>query len=410
MLTKCPECEMQISDKAIACPHCGYPMKTYYVKRARNKPNKRRRLPNGFGQISELKGQNLRKPFRAMVTIGKTGEGKPICKLLKPESYFETYNDAYKALVEYNNNPYFFSSGITVGELYERWSKQHFTTITKRSAVTITAAWKYCDSIKNIKLSELRSRHIKYCLEEGSYENDGCVKYPTVHMKNMIKLTLNQMLDYAVEYELIDKNYARTVSLSKQDRIAMVEQREGHIPYTDEEIQKLWENINANEIIDILLIQCYTGWRPKELEILKLEDVDLVSGIMRGGVKTKAGKDRIVPIHPRIYDLVKNRYQDSVHKGSTRLFTMNNYTIRGNGCFTWFQFEKNLNIIIETLGLNPGHRPHDGRAHFVTQAKKYHMDEYAIKRIVGHSIKDLTENIYTTRDIEWLKEEIEKIN
>jgi hypothetical protein len=42
-------------------------------------------------------------------------------------------------------------------------------------------------------------------------------------------------------------------------------------------------------------------------------------------------------------------------------------------------------------------------------AKKYKVDEYAIKRIVGHSIADLTESTYTERDLEWLKEEISKI-
>ena len=106
MLTKCPECELPVSDKALSCPHCGYPLKLDFAKNvARKKPNKRRRLPNGFGQISELKGMNLRKPFRAMVTIGKTGEGKPICKLLQPEAYFETYNDAYQALMRYNKDP-----------------------------------------------------------------------------------------------------------------------------------------------------------------------------------------------------------------------------------------------------------------------------------------------------------------
>ena len=26
MLLKCPECELQVSDKAMVCPHCGYPM------------------------------------------------------------------------------------------------------------------------------------------------------------------------------------------------------------------------------------------------------------------------------------------------------------------------------------------------------------------------------------------------
>ena len=42
-------------------------------------------------------------------------------------------------------------------------------------------------------------------------------------------------------------------------------------------------------------------------------------------------------------------------------------------------------------------------------AKKYNVDEYAIKRIVRHPIRDITEKVYTDRDIEWLKEEIEKI-
>lgn len=26
MLLKCPECDLPVSDKALACPHCGNPM------------------------------------------------------------------------------------------------------------------------------------------------------------------------------------------------------------------------------------------------------------------------------------------------------------------------------------------------------------------------------------------------
>lgn len=56
-----------------------------------------------------------------------------------------------------------------------------------------------------------------------------------------------------------------------------------------------------------------------------------------------------------------------------------------------------------------GHKPHDGRKTFITLAKKYNVDEYAIKYIVGHSISDLTERVYTDREIDWLKAEMEKI-
>lgn len=63
MLIQCPECDLQVSDKANTCPHCGYPLKPDAKPKSSRKPNKRRRLPNGFGQISEIKGRNLRNPF-----------------------------------------------------------------------------------------------------------------------------------------------------------------------------------------------------------------------------------------------------------------------------------------------------------------------------------------------------------
>ena len=119
MLIKCPECELQVSDKAVSCPHCGYPMQSSAKSRKpRNKNNKRRRLPNGFGQISEIKNRNLRNPFRAMVSVGKAENGRPICKPLKPESYFPTYNDGL--LVHSEERSEWQSCGISLGILFVR--------------------------------------------------------------------------------------------------------------------------------------------------------------------------------------------------------------------------------------------------------------------------------------------------
>ena len=67
MLLSCPECELQVSDKAYNCPHCGYPMQKEAVRSTKPRSGKKR-LPNGFGQISEIKGKNLRNRYRAMVT------------------------------------------------------------------------------------------------------------------------------------------------------------------------------------------------------------------------------------------------------------------------------------------------------------------------------------------------------
>ena len=37
------------------------------------------------------------------------------------------------------------------------------------------------------------------------------------------------------------------------------------------------------------------------------------------------------------------------------------------------------------------------------------VDEYAIKKMVGHEIYDITEKVYTKRDPQWLHNEILKI-
>lgn len=41
-----------------------------------------------------------------LITVRKTPQGRPIAKPLQPQSYFETYNDVYAALIEYSKNPY----------------------------------------------------------------------------------------------------------------------------------------------------------------------------------------------------------------------------------------------------------------------------------------------------------------
>lgn len=410
MLIKCPECELQVSDKAAACPHCGYPMQPTVKRKPRSKNNKRRRLPNGFGQISEIKNRNLRKPFRAMITVGKTPEGRPICKPLKPESYFATYNDAYAALVEYNKNPYDLEPSITVRELYDKWSEEYFKSLRADASVrAMKRAWSYCSAIYSMRVIDVRARHIKGCMEEGTSTVHDKVQHPSAPMKKKIKSLFNLMLDYAVEYELVDRNYARTFNLTEETIKDIQTVKKEHIPFSEEEMGRLWSHVNDKQFVDIILIQCYSGWRPQELGLLELKNVDLKNWTFQGGIKTDAGIDRVVPIHSKIQPLVERRYKEAEKLGSRYLFNCAGNRSGKPVMMTYQRYQKGFAMIREELSLNPDHRPHDGRKHFVTMAKKYGVDEYAIKYMVGHKISDITEKVYTKREFEWLKEEIEKI-
>jgi len=163
-------------------------------------------------------------------------------------------------------------------------------------------------------------------------------------------------------------------------------------------------------MVDTLLIQCYSGWRPQELGLLELKDVDLENWVFSGGMKTDAGMGRVVPIHSRIRHLVERKYKEAQELGSLYLFNHTDPNARSKStALTYARYQKGFGMIRDELKLNPEHRPHDGRKHFVTMAKKYELDEYAIKYMVGHKISDITEKVYTKREFEWLKEEMEKI-
>lgn len=83
--------------------------------------NKRMRLPNGFGQILKLSGR-LRKPYRAI-------------------GYFETYNEAYAALLENSKTPYDRAKEYTLEDMYNKWSEEKYQELAHESIKQFRCAW-----------------------------------------------------------------------------------------------------------------------------------------------------------------------------------------------------------------------------------------------------------------------------
>lgn len=82
------------------------------------------------------------------------------------------------------------------------------------------------------------------------------------------------MFDYALEYEIVDRNYARTFDVSDEIIKEKEEARRQHICFTDDEMQTLQANIGKVKFADWTVIQCYMGWRPQELATLRLDEIN----------------------------------------------------------------------------------------------------------------------------------------
>lgn len=372
------------------------------------------KLPNGYGSVTKLSG-NRRNPYQARVTIGwdvdkETGKVKQ--KRVMIGSY-ATKKEAIAALGEYMSNPYDISNNnITLEDLYNRWQPQYFEKLaTASSRRTITAAWSYCSIIKDMKVKDIRARHLKGVIEdafviEKQGPNKGQKKFASPGTKARMKSLFNLLFDYALEYELVAMNYARTFDLSSDVVDEQEKNKKDHIAFSEEELNTLWEHTDI-KCVDWIIIQTYMGWRPQEMLNLKMCDVDLDNWLIKGGMKTKAGIDRQVPIHSKIKALVVENYNKAKSINSEYLF--NDYDFSNGSRATYDKYRLQFTKIIKALGMNPEHRPHDPRKTFITMAKKVGMDEFILKRLVGHAILDITESVYTERDFETLRAEVEKL-
>lgn len=394
MLINCPECNREISSAAISCPGCGYPINTPPTpKKKSRKKGGGSKLPNGYGSVYKLSG-NRRNPWVATKTFGwilDEEKGK-VKQKQRPIGYFPTKSEALDALASYNENPYDIDTqNITFEEVYNKWSAEHFPTLKNKSSVrTVTAAYKYCKPIYNMRMRDIRVNHLEQTIKDAKVGDS---------TKARMKSLFNLMYRYAMKHEIVDKDYAALCDSVKKPKPTIE-----RIPFSQEEIKALWDNIDF-PFVDMVLIGIYSGWRPQELSILKIVNVDLEARTFTGGLKTEAGIDRIVPIHPLIFSLVEENYNKALATGSEHLF--NDENGQQGTYLTYDKYRGRFKKIMKRL--NQEHKPHDTRHTFITKGKYYQMDDYILKIIVGHAINDVTEKTYTHRVIEELRREIEKI-
>lgn len=372
------------------------------------------RRGNGEGSVTY---DSRRKRYRAKVTVGweideTTGKTKQIVKNLG--SNFKTKGEASAALAEYLKNPYDLANkDITFSQLYETWFDE-FIVDHESHRHRIKSAYQYCSAIYNKKFRELSIKDMKDCIYNGKKlvtrgKLKGTYKTTTPSVKESIKYIFNHMYPYAIEARIVDRNYAREFTLDKKVFKEKEENRKVKKPFTNDEVQKLWQAIEFVPFTDMIIFACYSGWRPTELIELRIENVDLEKGFIKGGIKTDAGKGRYVPIHDLVRSIVEKYYNEAVSVGSEYLF--NDITKKKGIGLSYDQYLSRFNKVIERLNFSTELSPHCTRHTFITKAKskEVSMNEYILKLIVGHEIKDITENIYTHRTLEDLKDEMDKI-
>ena len=323
------------------------------------------KMPNGYGTIDKLSGKR-RRPYRVRLGCEYISDGSTLAEKRKILGYYATKKEAIEALNAYHLDPYDIENNSTFADIYGLWIKEKALKISKTTLNCYQAAYKKCVALHTMPVRDIKLAHLQAVIDS----------YPTASRStlNNMQIVISGIFDYAMKSDIIHKNPSQYVTIN-----TYASPTDKHRVFTPAEIRSLWEMPQSMER-DITLILLYSGWRVNELLEMPSESVDMAALTMKGGKKTRAGKDRIVPVHHLIKPLLK-------------LYPM--------------PFDISYPAFFEWMKSNTGHIPHDTRHTFISELQSRGADHICIERLVGHSSKGVTDKVYTHKDIQELRQTVE---
>jgi integrase len=275
------------------------------------------------------------------------------------------------ALAEYHKSGVNLDmSNKTLGEIYELFMEGVRKKNLSRGVMnTHNMAYNRLGQLKTKPIKEVKKAHLQDWL-------DGIDLKPG--SKKQLRSSMVQVFDYAFSNDVVNKNYAKGLEIAEKV------EKTGAI-FTQDQIKTLWEH-KENQTVQYILILIYTGLRISELLEITKPFIYLDNGYMVGGKKTKAGINRVIPIH----NAIKPFIEASLKEG--------NYIINSNhgGAMSYSGIKAKFERTMERFGWN--HTLHDTRKTAVSIMHSANIPMETIRIIVGHSGKGVTEQVYLDKE------------
>lgn len=356
----CQRCHRPLPDEALYCPACG----KRQTASGRSKSTKSSRRAPGSGNIHRLSGKRA-KPFAARVgqqVIGTYAtRGEAVVAL-------DAFIAAGKPLTAHT---------ATFAQVYEAWKAIHFGEISSKTERGYTDAYARAKALHDRRVRELRTgdyQQVIDALVAAGKSYSLCCKQQGL---------FTQLNAYAMERDLIDKDYAAFVRLPKKpdpkQRVLSAEEQAA--------LWKVAETANhpMRETARIAVVLVCTGMRIGELLQLPAQDVHLDEGYAIGGEKTAAGRGRVIPLPEAIRGIVA----DWLSRGTATLVS----SAAGTKLDT-ANVRHRFGRLMAELGIE-NVTPHTCRHTCATEMAAAGVPPRVIQSILGHASYATTASIYT---------------
>jgi len=274
------------------------------------------------------------------------------------------------------------SNKIIFSELFDIWKASKYEGANKSTVNGYNSAFNNSALLHEMKFADIKTIHLDKAVRMCKLGHGTLRK---------MKILYQQLYAYAMANDIVTKDYSEYVKLPEN------KEKPVRIPFSQDEIDRLFAAADTLPYADVVLIMIYTGVRPGELLNIRVADISLAEGFfVVTDSKTEAGENRPIPIHKKI----KPFFEKRAAAGHEFLITYKKkkigYDYFYRGIFTPIMDQ-----------LNMKHRPHDCRHTFATLANNAGANQTSIKDIIGHTTVAMHEKLYTHKDVEELRKAID---
>ena len=268
----CRKCSRDLPEDAVYCCYCG--VKQVLAKKRANK------RANGTGSVRK-RGKTWTAIGPAK-TIFRNGE---FVTVRPTQGGFATRTEALLAAPTIGLKVKEKTAKLTFSQVYAKWLDRHKDRVSKGTLGCYTAAYNHYADLYPAPFVDLVTEDWQGCVDDCTAGK---------RTRENMKALGTQLYKYAAEQNLTDKNFAQYIYIGKLDQVS-------RHAFEREEMAKIADGARRGvPYASYILCSCFLGFRPLGFFGLRKEDYDPEARTLTGGVKTDAGRRRVVPVSPII--------------------------------------------------------------------------------------------------------------
>ena len=293
-------------------------------------------------------------------------------KRLKRSTHARHKPEAEKFLASFNPSQIDTKTRLRVTLLStfaKEYGEHHATIHTPKTQASYQSAFRELIRIVgDIPVSSVGVRMVGAFLAKKTQE-------ASVWTARKYHISLASAFETAVRWD-----YAKTNVFRKVSRPKVVEKLPAFLE--EDQFEAVLEAIPEQGFRDLVLVATLTGMRQSELLHLRWEDCDLLRRVIlvqnTEGFTTKSKKNRLVPMHPRVFDALSRRKAASI---GPLVFEQ----IRQDSV------SKKFKKLIRRLKFDDRLHSHSLRSTFASHLAKRGVSLFAIQQLLGHSSPRVTQ-------------------